>query len=241
MFFGRHCKPCTLKCDVMKWMCFKTGGGAQFTQNHLGVFFPFHTSLGAQNHLPHQKILPQPFLLGIPTWLPRCLARWKSSKAPSKKKSYQPSKLMGMILLMEEILHHLGCIYNLGCTNKTLQAFFHQYFRATAQMMSLKAKKIKLTLKFQQLQKKFSERIPDAKTARLFFLKESRFRRHFYQCALVLESLSPIEKKGGKPNLWGCDMEESASRNCIASPGTQQKCSNSQEFLLNFTSNKIVV
>ena len=32
--------------------------------------------------------------------------------------------------------------YNLGCTDKTLQDFFHQqYFRATAQMMSLKASK----------------------------------------------------------------------------------------------------
>lgn len=34
MFFGRHCKPCTLKCDVMKWMCFKKRGGTQFTQIH---------------------------------------------------------------------------------------------------------------------------------------------------------------------------------------------------------------
>ena len=143
MFFGRHCKPCPLKCDVMKWMCFKKkGGGAAIHPNPLK-----RNHLGAQNHLPHQKILPQPFLLGIPTWLPRCLARWKSSKAPSKKKSYQPFKLMDilqMIVLMEEILHHLGHIYNLGCTNTILQDFFHQpCFRATAQMMSLKASKKK--------------------------------------------------------------------------------------------------
>ena len=54
----------------------------------------------------------------------------------------------------------------------------------------------------------------------------------------MLESLSPSEKKRKeKPNLWGCDMEESASRNCIASPGTQQKSS----WWLNQPISKILV
>ena len=130
--------------------------------------------LGAQNHLPHQKILPQPFLLGIPTWLPRCLARWKSSKAPSKKKSYQPFKLMDilqMIVLMEEILHHLGHIY-ITWDAQIQSCRISSINRVSELLLKWCLWKLqkKMTLKFQKSSKKFSERIPDPKTTCLFFV-----------------------------------------------------------------------
>ena len=188
-------------------MCgFNTWGGEQFTKIHWKkrprCFLSLPQVFWCLKSPPASEDIAPPFLLGIPTWLPRCLARWKSSKAPSRKKSYQPSKLMDilqMILLMEEILHHLGCIYiyNLGCTDKTLQNFFHQqYFRVTAQMMSLKAEK-KWHWNFSNFKKSSQNRIPDP-IPRVFLLKESRFCRHVYQCALVLEASPPRKKKTRK-------------------------------------------